>query len=55
MKIWTIEQKIDGQYLPVTVAHSRDNARALQRYLKTTKAISSSRIRRYHQDTTSRG
>ena len=54
--IWFIETKIAGQYVPHTAERSRDNARALQRYLKDTRQIGvPSRIRRYTADSNSRG
>jgi hypothetical protein len=55
VKLWTVEVQVDGEYLPTQLEVSRDKARALQRYIKTTKAFQKSRIRRYFQDPLSRG
>lgn len=54
--VWFIECKINNQYVPYRAETSRDGARALQRYLKETRAIGvPSRIRVYRQDINSRG
>jgi hypothetical protein len=54
--IWFVETKIAGQYIPHTAERSRDDARALQKYLKAIRQIGvPSRIRRYTPDNISRG
>lgn len=55
VKLWTVEVQVDGEYLPTQLEVSRDKARALQRYIKTTNTFQKSRIRRYFQDPLSRG
>jgi hypothetical protein len=54
--IWFIETRLGNQYIPYQAERSRDDARALQRYLKETRQIGvPSRIRRYTADSNSRG
>lgn len=53
---WGVEALINQSYTLLQGDPTRDGARALQRYLKATKSIAvPSRIRRYSQDSNSRG
>ena len=59
MKQWVIESKIEDNWIPAVVSHSRDMARLEQRLMKIKAQMngskSRSRIRAYRRDENSRG